>query len=882
MQGSDAALTAGTIRVAPDLPRNKVSPRAQLDLSRVYTLELCVKVKSWGKVTTPSLKRLKSYFNDFWHGKSASKQSVIPNESRGTPICGDGVPRGSNNNGLCEANTTGTVAETKNTSASIVPLLDFEYLALRNPYLEHPGLLASPARLASVASKSIPVLTSMEAKIMPVLGSVYDANGVRVVSAINPATHVRTIIGTSPPQRITDPELFRAGIHARRMLYGSEGLGERLYSEFRKRDDPHSYFTVGRVFAVLWTEPAGETTTLVTHRIKNDRTYDDTVAAAAGLSTAVYSKVRRFVVVRESREYCSALPIVSYGRMGLGKAGIVKFEHGIIHTGINPPLAMVSESPRQFEQGMQGIPIRVSPASPVDKLDQECRVDYGKVHTIHHNIKVKPFGTVHAGSVSALLHQCGAVWQAPRFFGAIGGKSMDQRLLVEKQQDSLDRECSQDLSSGKDLLLEQGCKVPVSLSNTSSTARGLQIAQNSLVLSGSEGLHALRSDGLYTTHLSQASPGAEIEDWVATQRAASNRLNTPPADPKYTDMEPGSGVEAMSSSVNPQHDLPMRSRVVGSSSKNRLQQTARHPGRSPTLEAKAGPQSYACTTKTSGIVLPSLSNTEHPTRQNILHGPATASGGRWQGASGGPHRSLDPAFKMRQDPKRFFVVGKVFRSVWSEQAEFRGRPDSSASEGWSQDSFGLWVFTKMRLFVVVDASERSCTALAITSYNGQGVDKVGVNASDHCIVHTGRTVPSAPEASGNMMQPNAIWVDQDSIDKLDPMSRLDLRKPYTLHHTLRVKPFGKVNRASVVHLQTQYRSVQFGKHPMSVGTSVDPPASIPPSHPTALANDDHRDLAARALRTLVAAGWSQELASRAVRKPHTEKANAHIEPPGET
>ncbi|KAK3636180.1 hypothetical protein LTR56_014343 [Elasticomyces elasticus] len=885
MQGSDAALTAGPIRVAPDLPRNKVNPRAQLDLSRVYTLELCVKVKSWGKVTMPSLHRLRSYFRDFWHGKSAPGPSTTPNESHRIPKGRDSVPRDSNINGWREANTTMTLAGSRNTGYSSHPLLDFEYLAVGNPQLAYSGLMGWPARPASVASSPTP--TSVEVKIMPVLGSVYDANGVRVVSAINPATHVRTIIGTSPPQRITDPELFRAGIHARRMLYGSEGLGERLYSEFRKRDDPHSYFTVGRVFAVLWTEPAGETTTLVTHRIKNDRTYDDTVGATASLSTAVYSKVRRFVVVRESREYCSALPIVSYGRMGLGKAGVVKFEHGIIHTGVHPPLAMVSESPRQGELGMQGIPVRVSPGSPVDKLDQECRVDYGKVHTIHHNIKVKPFGTVRAGSVGALLQQCGAVWQAPRFFGAIGGTTMDQRLLVEKQHDSQVRESLHDLSSGEDLGLEQGCKIPASLTNTSSIdpAHGAQIAQNALGSSHSDGLRTLvvgRRDGLYTTHLSQASPVAEIEDWVATQRAASERLRTLPADSRYMDINRGNGVAAMSSSVNTQDNLPTRSRVVGNSSNALTQQTGRSAGRSSTLEEKAGSQNYTCSTKDMGVRLPPLSaayNTEHHTRQQILRGPATASDRRGPGTPDGPHRSLDPAFKMRRDPKRFFVVGKVFRGIWSEQAEFRGSAGSSASEGWSQDSFGLWIFTKMRLFVVVDASERSCTALAITSYNGQGVDKAGVNASDHCMVHTGRTVPTAPEAFGNMMQPNPIWVDQDSIDKLDPMSRLDLRKPYTLPHTLKVKPFGKVNKASMVHLQTQYRNVQFGKHSMSTETDVRPPVSLLTNQPSTFANGDHRDLAARALRTLIAAGWSTELALRVVQEPYTQETNAQIEPP---
>ncbi|KAK4892805.1 hypothetical protein LTR27_008719 [Elasticomyces elasticus] len=250
-----------------------------------------------------------------------------------------------------------------------------------------------------------------------------------------------------------------------------------------------------------------------------------------------------------------------------------------------------------------------------------------------------------------------------------------------------------------------------------------------------------------------------------------------------------------------------------------------------------------------------------------------SASGQWQGTPTGPHRSLDPAFKMRRDPKRFFVVGKVFRGVWSEPSELRVPSTSCASEAWSQDSFGLWVHTKVRLFVVIDASDRSCTAVAITSYNSQGVDKPGVNASDHSVIYTGRTVPVAPESCASMMQPYPIWVDQDSVEKLDPMSRLDFRKPYTLHHTLRVKPFGKVNRASMVHLQTQYRNVQFGEHPMatsarSTGNAL---TSLPTNQLMVPVYGSQSNLANQAILTLMAAGWSQELASQVVRDPINEE-----------
>ena len=66
-------------------------------------------------------------------------------------------------------------------------------------------------------------------------------------------------------------------------------------------------------------------------------------------------------------------------------------------------------------------------------------------------------------------------------------------------------------------------------------------------------------------------------------------------------------------------------------------------------------------------------------------------------------------------------------------------------------------------------------------------------------------LPSRGEAP---MRRDAIRVDPDQKDeKLDPMSRIDFGKPQTIQHNLKVKSFGKVNRASMQSLSSQFGEV---------------------------------------------------------------------------
>jgi hypothetical protein len=194
--------------------------------------------------------------------------------------------------------------------------------------------------------------------------------------------------------------------HGRSVQLGAQAAAvtRSLFPSFQVRSDAKRYFKVGKVFLILWSENAGEPT-------------NGTVATAwhpgivlNQLGERVFSKVRRFVVIREGAKWCHALPISTYGGKGVAKSGVVKSEHVIIHTTRNPPGLGQGESPKRNESGMRPVPIRAEPDVQGAALDPMSRLNLGGVTLIQHNNKVEHFGRIAQASVHELLTQFGNVW----------------------------------------------------------------------------------------------------------------------------------------------------------------------------------------------------------------------------------------------------------------------------------------------------------------------------------------------------------------------------------------------------------------------------------------------------------------------------------------
>lgn len=259
-----------------------------------------------------------------------------------------------------------------------------------------PGLALRPAQITTqntaAAPRSGPRVTT--------------ARGDGIFSARNEENQVQTVVRTEPRERITDPALAQAGIWARSLLLETPGDVEQLFDSYRRRDTPRKYFIFGRVFFVLWAEPHGDSSTAVTGLERG--------TSLNSYGEPVYSKARRFVVIREADDYCTCLPILTYQEQGVAKRGVRKSEHSIIYTSKTPPPPRPNELPQRGEDGMQPDAIRVNADNPADKLSDISRLDYGKTYTIHHNLKVKNVGVVNPNSRDDFLRQFNNVWTRPR------------------------------------------------------------------------------------------------------------------------------------------------------------------------------------------------------------------------------------------------------------------------------------------------------------------------------------------------------------------------------------------------------------------------------------------------------------------------------------
>lgn len=90
-------------------------------------------------------------------------------------------------------------------------------------------------------------------------------------------------------------------------------------------------------------------------------------------------------------------PILTYGKQGTAKPGVKAEYHAIIHEGREAPKELDGE-PRLLKK-----PIRVVLDSPREKLRKESRVNYSKLYTVEHNVKVCFIGKLHKDSTTTFF-----------------------------------------------------------------------------------------------------------------------------------------------------------------------------------------------------------------------------------------------------------------------------------------------------------------------------------------------------------------------------------------------------------------------------------------------------------------------------------------------
>jgi hypothetical protein len=177
-------------------------------------------------------------------------------------------------------------------------------------------------------------------------------------------------------------------------IRGTEKDQEDLDPRYYKRQDAKKFFVVGRVFALLWHESAGEGKPGA-----EPSSFEHTTLGRYG--QRVFSHIRRMAVVRERQGYCVCIPINTYGNQGVMKPGLGTAErqaHSVIHANNTAPY--MNEGERAF---LIKKPIAVNMASKEQKLDKMSRINFGKPSSVEWNVKVMHVGKVVPESVATFL-----------------------------------------------------------------------------------------------------------------------------------------------------------------------------------------------------------------------------------------------------------------------------------------------------------------------------------------------------------------------------------------------------------------------------------------------------------------------------------------------
>ncbi|KAF9640771.1 hypothetical protein BFW01_g12577 [Lasiodiplodia theobromae] len=208
---------------------------------------------------------------------------------------------------------------------------------------------------------------------------------------------VLTTVEEGTPEQVTDPRALQSGIIAHKRVGARAGDAEGLDRRFVRHYPGRDFYKVGRVFKILWPEPAGNWHEGVTF-----------VTGAYG--EQIYNKIRWFVVIREGQDCCTCLPIQTYNKQGVAKPGVIKPEHSVAYTVDTYPYVPDWEDPRREMLS----PIPIIPIDPAqNKMHPMSRLNYAKVYTVEHNVKTLDFGYVPPDMVANLQQNFLTVLQGP-------------------------------------------------------------------------------------------------------------------------------------------------------------------------------------------------------------------------------------------------------------------------------------------------------------------------------------------------------------------------------------------------------------------------------------------------------------------------------------
>ncbi|RGP80489.1 hypothetical protein FLONG3_1417 [Fusarium longipes] len=179
-----------------------------------------------------------------------------------------------------------------------------------------------------------------------------------------PSGNQEHIIGTTGETETLDPRL--------RLL-----MSFNLERQAHTAVNSATLLTSLQVFKVLWPEPAGGGS------IVEETVYRDQYGGR------IFVHFRRFIVVANDLGHCTCIPISTYGKKGCKKSGVKAEQHGIVTESGNRTPAPLRDEPK-----LGYPPVRVHIYESNERISKESRVNYSKLTTVEHNVKVLFIGRV--------------------------------------------------------------------------------------------------------------------------------------------------------------------------------------------------------------------------------------------------------------------------------------------------------------------------------------------------------------------------------------------------------------------------------------------------------------------------------------------------------
>ncbi|KAI1391329.1 uncharacterized protein F4822DRAFT_182121 [Hypoxylon trugodes] len=181
-------------------------------------------------------------------------------------------------------------------------------------------------------------------------------------------------------------------------IQGTPGEEEVLDSRYRVEHSGR--FQPGEVFKILWSEPLGQ----VGQAGGDDPISDITKRRTAG-GNKFYIGFRRFIIVTtDESHHSTCVPILTYDRRGCLKKGVRPNKHGIIYMAGTKPKLLKNEPELGFP------PVALQVYAEGEMLARESRVNYSKLVTIEHNVKVFFIGSITGDDFDNVRYAVNECW----------------------------------------------------------------------------------------------------------------------------------------------------------------------------------------------------------------------------------------------------------------------------------------------------------------------------------------------------------------------------------------------------------------------------------------------------------------------------------------